>query len=110
MIDDKTLAECELRTKAAGMEDEQYVFRLARRYLPDYDEHPEVQKADDAIAKVGGLIMGAITILIYLLLVVIVIIDWRKTVIIVDMRQKLDRAQAEIRALESKLLEREVRS
>ena len=54
--------------------------------------------------------MGAITILIYLLLVVIVIIDWRKTVIIVDMRQKLDRAQSEIRALESKLLEREVRS
>ena len=49
--------------------------------------------------------MGAITILIYLLLVVIVIIDWRKTVIIVDMRQKLDRAQAEIRALESKLLD-----
>ena len=24
---------------------------VARRYLPDYDEHPAVQKADDAIAK-----------------------------------------------------------
>ena len=22
---------------------------VARRYLPDYDEHPEIQKADDAI-------------------------------------------------------------
>lgn len=54
--------------------------------------------------------MGAITILIYLLLVVIVIIAWHQTGRIVDMRQKLDRAQAEIRALESKLLEREVRS
>lgn len=49
--------------------------------------------------------MGAITILLCLLLAVIIIIDWRKTVIIVDMRQKLDRAQAEIRALESKLLD-----
>ncbi|EKK4082434.1 hypothetical protein PNF79_003098 [Cronobacter dublinensis] len=27
---------------------------VARRYLPDYDEHPEVQKADDAIARVKG--------------------------------------------------------
>lgn len=27
---------------------------VARRYLPDYDEHPEVQKADDAIASVKG--------------------------------------------------------
>lgn len=26
----------------------------ARRYLPDYDEHPEVQKADDAIAEARG--------------------------------------------------------
>lgn len=25
---------------------------LARRYLPDYDEHPEVQKADAAIARI----------------------------------------------------------
>lgn len=24
---------------------------VARRYLPDYDEHPEVQKADAAIAR-----------------------------------------------------------
>jgi hypothetical protein len=24
---------------------------VARRYLPDYDEHPEVQKADDALAQ-----------------------------------------------------------
>ena len=47
--------------------------------------------------------MGAITILLCLLLAVIIIIDWRKTVIIVDMRQKLDRAQSEIRALEDKL-------
>lgn len=27
---------------------------VARRYLPDYDEHPEVQKADDAIFRVKG--------------------------------------------------------
>ncbi|WP_024558661.1 hypothetical protein ACP26F_14685 [Franconibacter pulveris 1160] len=27
---------------------------IARRYLPDYDEHPDVQKADDAIALVKG--------------------------------------------------------
>jgi hypothetical protein len=27
---------------------------VARRYLPDYDEHPEVQKADAAIAKATG--------------------------------------------------------
>ncbi|EOY5419073.1 hypothetical protein ACP6OW_003621 [Cronobacter turicensis] len=27
---------------------------VARRYLPDYDEHPEVQKAYDAIASVKG--------------------------------------------------------
>jgi hypothetical protein len=26
----------------------------ARRYLPDYDEHPEVQKADAAIEKAEG--------------------------------------------------------
>lgn len=26
----------------------------ARRYLPNYDEHPEVQKADAAIAKAKG--------------------------------------------------------
>ncbi|QMR54219.1 hypothetical protein [Klebsiella michiganensis] len=25
---------------------------VARRYLPDYDEHPEVQKADAAIARI----------------------------------------------------------
>jgi len=24
---------------------------VARRYLPDYDEHPEIQRADEAIAK-----------------------------------------------------------
>lgn len=24
---------------------------VARRYLPDYDEHPEVQKADEALAE-----------------------------------------------------------
>lgn len=27
---------------------------VARRYLSDYDEHPEVQKADAAIAKATG--------------------------------------------------------
>ncbi|EGT5722650.1 hypothetical protein FZI38_02705 [Cronobacter sakazakii] len=27
---------------------------VARRYLPDYDEHPEVQKADDAITRAKG--------------------------------------------------------
>jgi hypothetical protein len=27
---------------------------VARRYLPDYDEHPEVQRADSAIAKAEG--------------------------------------------------------
>lgn len=27
---------------------------VARRYLPDYDEHPEVQKADAAIASTKG--------------------------------------------------------
>ena len=26
----------------------------ARRYLPDYDEHPEIQTADAAIAKTTG--------------------------------------------------------
>ena len=27
---------------------------VARRYLPDYDEHPEIQKADEALAAVKG--------------------------------------------------------
>ena len=27
---------------------------VARRYLPDYDEHPEIQAADAAIAKATG--------------------------------------------------------
>jgi hypothetical protein len=27
---------------------------VARRYLPDYDEHPEVQKADATITKATG--------------------------------------------------------
>lgn len=27
---------------------------VARRYLPDYDEHPDVQKGDEAIARVKG--------------------------------------------------------
>ena len=26
---------------------------VARRYLPDYDEHPEIQKADAAIERAG---------------------------------------------------------
>lgn len=51
--------------------------------------------------------MGAITILIYLLLVITARIAWHQTGRIIDMRQKLDRAQSEIMALESKLLERE---
>ncbi|EPS9633273.1 hypothetical protein ACVNA6_004168 [Klebsiella aerogenes] len=45
--------------KVAGQRDELLaalvsLAAVARRYLPDYDEHPEVQKADDAIFRVKG--------------------------------------------------------
>lgn len=45
--------------KVAGQRDELLaalvsLAAVARRYLPDYDEHPEVQKADDAISRVKG--------------------------------------------------------
>ncbi len=45
--------------KVAGQRDELLaalvsLAAVARRYLPDYDEHPEVQKADNAISRVKG--------------------------------------------------------
>lgn len=45
--------------KVAGQRDELLaalvsLAAVAHRYLPDYDEHPEVQKADDAIFRVKG--------------------------------------------------------
>lgn len=45
--------------KVAGLRDDLLealvsLAAVARRYLPDYDEHPEVQKADAAIASAKG--------------------------------------------------------
>lgn len=45
--------------KVAGQRDELLaalvsLAAVARRYLPDYDEHPEVQKADNTISRVKG--------------------------------------------------------
>ncbi|EOZ6583873.1 hypothetical protein QTP17_27950 [Klebsiella pasteurii] len=45
--------------KVAGQRDELLaalvsLAAVARRYLPDYDEHSEVQKADNAISRVKG--------------------------------------------------------
>jgi len=32
---------------------------VARRYLPDYDEHPEIQRADEIIERVTGVNHGS---------------------------------------------------